>query len=123
MPQTTAGRNHLTGLAIGEALTPFNAANAYLAVGNGTTAFTASQTDLVGASKTRKAMDTGFPSRAANVVTFKSTFANAEANHSWDEVGVANASTAGVMLSRIVIALGAKSSSAAWTLTHSVTFA
>jgi len=122
MALTTSGRNHLVGLAVGEALTTFNAANAHLGVGNGVTAFAAADTDLVGASKTRKAMDATFPTRATNVLTFKATFATTEANHAWDEVGVFNAATAGVMLSRVVTALGTKTSSSSFALTHTVTF-
>jgi len=121
MPLPTVGRNHLAGLAIGEALTPFNNANAHLSVGNGVTAFAVGDTDLVGASKTRKAMDATFPTRATNVLTFKSTFITTEANHAWDEVGVHNAAAAGVMLSRVVTPLGTKTSASSWALTHVVT--
>jgi len=122
MALLTVGRNHVVGLTIGEALTPFNNANAHLAVGNGITAFAAADTDLTGATKTRKAMDATYPTRATNVLTFKSTFATTEANHAWDEVGVANAATAGVMLSRVVTPLGTKTSASSWALTHVVTF-
>jgi len=117
------GRNHLVGLAIGEALTPFNAANAHLAVGDSVVAFAATQTDLQAATnKLRKAMDSTFPTRATNVLTFKSTFITTEANFAWDEIGVFNAAAAGVMLSRVVTPLGTKTSASSFALTHTVTF-
>jgi len=122
MALTTAGRNHMLGLNLGEALTPFNNANAHIAVGNGVVAFSAADTDLGGASKARKAMDATYPTRAANVVTYRSTFATADANFSWDEEGSANAAVAGVMQTRVVSAMGVKTSSATWQLTLTVTF-
>jgi hypothetical protein len=101
--------------------TPFNAANAHLGVGNSTTAFSAAHTDLQGASKTRKIVDSA-PGLATNVMTFVATFGTGDANHAWDEVGVFNASSAGVMLCRVVQALGTKASGT-WVLTHTVTVA
>lgn len=126
MGVTTAGMNQALGLAIGEAITPFNSANAYLAVGGGTgatTAFANTQTDLQGASKTRKAMDATYPTRAGNVLTFRATFGTADANYTWDEFAVFNASTAGVMLMRNVTPLGTKTSaeSKVFTATETVT--
>lgn len=120
MGLTTVGRDRFSAAIIGDSFTAFNNANAHLGVGNGTTAFNASQTDLVGASKTRKAMDATYPSRATNVLTFRSTYGSSDGNHAWDEVGVFNAASAGDMLCRVVQALGSKSSGT-WTLTHTVT--
>ena len=113
-----------TGTA-GQALTTFNNANAALGVGNGTTAFNVSHTDLQGASKLRKAMLATFPSRAANVLTFKSNFATGEANFAWEEVGVHNSATAatGTMLSRNVATLLTKTSAVSVDLTHTLTLA
>jgi len=121
MPYTNTGRDLLATLLIGAAATPLNAANAHLAVGNGLTAFAATQPDLVGASKARKAMDATYPTQAANVLTFKSTFGTADANFAWDEWGVANASTGGILVTRKVEVLGTKTSSATWVLTATVT--
>ena len=121
MPTTTAGRN--AGVqALTGALTPlFNNANAHLGVGNSATAFSAAQTDLVGASKTRKAMDATYPTVATNVITAVSTFGTADANHAWDEVGFFNGATANTMFSRVVTALGTKTSASTWVLTYTHT--
>lgn len=102
----------------GSTYTKFNNANAYLGVGDSSTAFAAAQTDLQAASnKTRKVMDATYPTRAANVLTWRSTFATGDANFAWNERGVFNHASAGQMLSRKVVSLGTKTSSASWVLT------
>lgn len=113
-----------------QALTYFNNANAHIGVGNSTTAAAATQTDLQGASKTRKAMEATYPTHtdgtgaASNAqIVFRSVFATGDANYAWEEWGVFNASTAGRMLNRKVEALGTKTSSAAWTLTVTLSIA
>lgn len=106
----------------GSSYTKFNNANAHLGAGSGNTAFSATHTDLQGASKTRKAMDATYPSRSANVVTYKSTFATGDANYAWEEIGVFNASSGSEMMSRHVASLGTKTSSASWVLTLTQTW-
>lgn len=125
---TTAGANQLLGLGIGEALTSFANANANVGVGGGagaTTAFAISQTDLQGASKTRKACDATYPSRAAGVLTSRASFASGDANYVWDEASLHNAPSGGVMLHRVVSAAfftkNAGITSAVLTLTLTVT--
>jgi len=120
--QTITGELIADALIGGGTYTAFNNANAYLGVGNGTTAHNAAQTDLQGASKTRKAMDATYPSRSTNVATFRSTFGTTDANHAWDEWGVFNHASAGQMMLREVEALGTKTSSATWQLTVALTF-
>ena len=122
MALTTAGINFLSQAAIGQG-TPFNSVNARLGVGNGTTAFNAGQTDLQGTSKIRKAMDSGYPTIAAPVVTFKSTFTPDEANFAWTEWGIFNAATGGVMLNRVVESNGTKQGNQTWVLEVAITFA
>ena len=133
MALTTTGRDFIAAAIIGDdtttadqALTTFNNANAALGVGDSTTAFAVGQTDLQAATnKLRKAMLATFPSRAANVLTFKSTFTTAEANWVWNEVGVFNSATAatGTMLSRNVANLMTKTSAVSVDLTHTLTLA
>ena len=122
MALTTAGVNFLAQAAIGQG-TFFNAANARLGVGNGTTAFAVGQTDLQGSSKFRKGMDAGYPNISAPTVTFKTTFAQSEANFAWAEWGVFNAATGGVMLNRVVESNGTKQSNQTWVLEVAITFA
>jgi hypothetical protein len=108
---------------IAAAATPFNNANSYIGVGDSTTAFAVSQTDLVAATnKLRKAMDSTYPQGASNVITWRSTFATGDANYAWQEWGVFNASSSGTMLNRKVESLGTKTSAQTWQFTVTLTF-
>jgi hypothetical protein len=108
---------------VGAAVTAFNNANAYIGVGDSTTAFAVGQTDLVAATnKTRKAMDATYPSGASNVITFRSTFATGDANYAWQEWGVFNAASSGTMLNRKVESLGTKTNTQTWQFTVTLTF-
>lgn len=121
MPLTTAGRDFIAAAIIGESVTPFNNANARIGVGDGTTAFSTAQTDLQGTNKYRKGMDSGYPQRSANVLTFQSTFSGSEANFSWQEWGVFNAASAGTMLCRVVENNGTKLSDQTWVFQVQIT--
>lgn len=121
MPLTNAYRDFLAQATIGETVTPFNNANANLGVGDGTSAFSATQTDLQGTNKVRKGMDAGYPTRNVNQLTFRSTFGGADANFAWNEWGVFNAASGGTMMNRKVESLGTKASGATWILTVTIT--
>ena len=121
MALTTAGLQFLVQAITGQGQF-FNAANARLGVGNGTTAFSASQTDLRGASKLRKPMDEGYPVVNANEITFKSTFGTEDANFAWTEWGVFNASSGGVMLNRVLESNGTKQDNQTWILEVTISF-
>ena len=117
MPLTNAGRDFIAS-AVGESVTLFNNANAHLGVGDSSTAFAASQTDLQAASnKVREAMDATYPQRSGNVVTYRATFESADANFAWAEFGVFNAAAAATMLNRKVSAQGTKTAGQEWELT------
>lgn len=118
----TAGITALLNLLIGAGGTAFNNANAYLGVGDSTTAAAIGQTDLQAATnKFRKAMDATYPQVSGNVVTFRSTYATGEANFSIQEQATFNASTAGTMLNRKVTDLGTKTSASTLQLTMTIT--
>lgn len=121
---TTVGIQRVLDLMIGAGGTSFANANAYLGVGDSTTAATVGQTDLVaGTNKLRKAMDATYPSRSGTVVTFRSTFGTADANYAWNEWAIFNASAAGTMLNRKVESLGTKASGNTWVLSVSISLA
>jgi len=124
MALTNAGAIEIAKCAINDSPTYLNASNAYLGVGDSSTAFSASQTDLQAASnKLRKGMEPSYPTRSAGAVTFRSLFGTSEANFPWQEWGTFNASTSGVMWQRKVESLGTKTSSQSWQLTATETFA
>ena len=121
MALTNAYRDLVASLTTGTG-TAFTNATSYIGVGDSTTAFANTQTDLQAATnKLRKAMDATYPQVAANVITFRSTFATTDANFAWQEWGVFNASSAGTMLNRKVESLGTKTSAQSWQMTVTVT--
>jgi hypothetical protein len=117
-------------LVAGGTVTAFNNANAYIGVGDSSTAAAAAQTDLQAATnKHREAMDATYPqhtdgtgSGAASII-FKATFESGDAEFAWNEWGIFNASTSGRMLNRKVQAFGTKPASTAWSLTVTITLA
>lgn len=121
MALTNAGRDQIAATLVGEVASPFDNSNAYLGVGNGSGAFAATQTDLLGASKLRKGMEAGYPQRAGNVLTHRAVFGTSEANFAWEEWGLFNASSGGTMLNRKAETLGTKTSAQSWQITTTLT--
>lgn len=101
----------------------YSNANAYLGVGDSTTAEAATQTALQAASnKTYKAMSASYPQRSAQTVTWRAVFGSADANYAWQEFTVVNASTdTGKNLNRKVSNQGTKASGQTWTLDLAIT--
>jgi len=123
MALTNAGRNFIAAAIMNDSTpTFFDNTNSYLGVGDGTTAFNATQTDLIaGTNKLRDAMEATYPSLSTNVITFRSLYSTAQANFDWEEWGVFNASSSGTMLCRKVETLGTKTSAQSWQLTATIT--
>lgn len=117
------GITALLNLLTGETETAFNNANAYLGVGESTTAAAASQTGLQGVSVTYKAMEASYPSISGQTVTFRSVFGSDDANNAWQEFSVANGnSDSADNLNRKVSDQGTKASGQTWTLDLAITF-
>ncbi len=102
--------------------TLYNNANARLGVGSDATAAAATQTDLLDASPTWKAMDATYPQRSNQTAEWRATFGSAEANKAWEEYAVDNGSSAHKLLNRKVESKGTKSSGETWTLSLQVSF-
>ena len=125
------GASALWQRLIGTGVTAFDNSNAYIGVGDSSTAAAATQTDLQAVTnKQREAMDATYPqhtdgtSSSSNAqITFKSTFETGDANFTWSEWGIFNASTSGRMLNRKVFSGGTKTSSDTWSLTITITLA
>lgn len=125
MALTTAGATLIAQMVRGASTTDFNAANAYIGVGDSSTAFAIGQTDLQAATnKARIAMDSGYPSGASNVLTYQATASTSVANFEWVEIGLFNASSGGTMLGRKVESpsLGTKTNTQSWTIQLTATF-
>lgn len=84
------GVNAMWKLIAGLGGTPFNTANSYIGVGDGTTAASGEQTGLQGASKLYKAVDPTYPQINAQTITYRATYGPDEAAYSWDEFTIAN---------------------------------
>ena len=109
----------------GNALTYFNNGNARICVGTASTAEADTQTTLTGL--VGKAMDATYPQHTdstgtagSKTITFRSTFASADANQAWNEWGIDNGTR---MLNRKVAANGTKASGQTWQFTVTVALA
>lgn len=101
----------------------------YIGVGNNSTAFVDTQTDLQASSgatnQIRKVMDSGYPKLkdgTKNVVQCQTTFQKTEANFEWREWGIFNAQSNGVMLNRVVQNNSTKLNNQVWVLAIELTF-
>lgn len=112
----------LFNLLAGETETAFDNSNAYLGVGDSSTAAADTQTGLqASTNKLYKAMDVSYPvvgAAADKKVTFRATFGSSDANFAWEEWTVANGnSDSADNLNRKVESLGTKGSGSSWQLT------
>jgi hypothetical protein len=104
--------------------TAFSNANAYLGVGDSSTAESAAHTGLQASSnKAYVGMESGYPSRSGQTVTWRAVFGSAVANFAWNEFTVANGnSDSADNLNRKVSSQGTKASGQTWTLDLAITF-
>jgi hypothetical protein len=115
-----SGIDEMWDLMVGDSANHFNNATAQIGVGDSSTAASASQTDLQAATnKTYKGMESGYPTSTSQKATFKASFGDSEANYTWNEWVVKQA-TSGKCLNRKVESLGTKASGT-WTLEVSIT--
>lgn len=117
------GIGELLDLLTGVGGTPFNNANAYIGVGDSTTAAAATQTGLQAATnKAYKGMAANYPSRTNQTVTFRAVFTGTDANHAWQEFSIANGnSDTAKNLNRKVSDQGTKASGQTWTVDLTIT--
>ncbi len=121
-----AGAARIEDLLIGVAVQAYNNTNCRIGTGNSSTAAQATDTDLNAAagSSNRQfmVMDSTFPSRSSQTITFRSTFTSALGNYAWQEWGIDNGTANGttvvaVFLNHKVTSLGTKVSGASWQFT------
>lgn len=91
----------------------------HMAVGSGTTAASASQTDLVSILGSREALDS--TSASSNTITYVSSFEAGEGTGAVTEAGIFNASSSGTMLCRTVFAVVNKDADDTMSITWSIT--
>jgi hypothetical protein len=114
------GINEMWDLIVGDSANHFNNTSARIGVGDSNTAASPSQTDLqASTNKTYKGMESGYPTSTSQKATFKSSFGASDANYTWNEWVVKQATSA-KCLNRKVESLGTKSGGT-WTLEVSIT--
>lgn len=124
MASTDKGVIAAASLFVGDGLiAAYNASNARVGVGDSSTAFAASQTDLQAATnKFRKLVDSA-PVRSNNSVDFTASYALAEANYAWNEIALFNSASGDHMATRRTLSgFGTKTSSEQWVVTLTVVF-
>lgn len=110
----TAGANLMWTLLSGGSGTVYNASNARIAVGSGTTAAAASDTTLQTQHTGGRQQVTGAPVIATNTITYQASFGTSVANGEWREIGLVNHASAGVLFNRLVTNMGTKTNQATW---------
>lgn len=120
-----------TGASPAGASAAYNNAQARIGVGDSSTAYAASQTDLQAATnKYLQGMDATFPSVSAQTVTYRITVGGANANFTWNEIVADNCNgsnststtrSGGATMSRAVSSMGTKGSGSTWIPTYTVT--
>lgn len=103
--------------------TKWDNTNARLGVGDSNTGESATQTGLQAATnKLWKAMDVGYPQRSSQTLEWRATFGSGDANFSWQEFTVVNASDdTGANLNRKCADKGTKTSGESWILSLKMT--
>lgn len=120
----TAGVTRLWQLIAGVSAVHLDSSTTRLAVGDSSTAPTATDTDLLGTNKFRKLVS-GAPVISGKQITYSAQFETGEANFAWLEVGVGwAASGVDTLVSRSAITspgLGTKVNTAVWVLNWTLT--
>jgi hypothetical protein len=91
----------------------------HMAIGDGTTAAAAGDTDLESILGSREALDSTTPS--TNTIVYVSSFEAGEGTGAVTEAGIFNASTAGTMLCRTVFSVVNKGADDTMTITWTIT--
>jgi hypothetical protein len=91
----------------------------HMAVGSGTTAAAAGQTDLVSILGSREALDS--TSASSNTITFVSSFEAGEGTGAITESGIFNASSGGTMCARVTFPAVNKQADDTMSITHTIT--
>lgn len=128
MPLLRTGRNIIAALLNGEAVTPLlTGTGACMFVGSGSAAHDSLDNHLKGAS-VAATMESAYPARAVNALSYRGIYTTGVANFAWMEWGIKNStgtatSTAAnvFMLQRMVEDLGTKTNTAQWQLTATLT--
>lgn len=123
MPLVQVGRDRIAGLITGAETCHWGTSSATIWVASSTAAHAGSSTwlDSAGVGTT---IESGYPTRSANVLQYRSVYSTDKANFPWEQwlINSASASSSGVPLQLAAQqALGTKTSAQSWQLTACVT--
>lgn len=123
MPLVQVGRDRIAGLITGAETCHWGTSSATVWVASSTAAHTGATTWL-GSAGVGTTIESGFPSRSANVLQYRSVYSTAQANFQWEcwLINSASASSSGVPLQVAAQqALGVKANTQSWQLTACIT--
>lgn len=117
----TAGATLVLNRLAGISATAIDATTGRIAVGNGSTAVSAGQTALQGASTYRQVFD-AVPTVTGNQLQAVATVVAGTATFTWEEAGLANAASGATLINRFLTpTFGAKGAGTQWILTVTIT--
>lgn len=104
------GAEEMLKLITGTGGTQYSNANAYIYVGDSSTAEQASQSGvLASTNKAGAKMDSGYPTVEGRQAVFRASFGDSQANFAWREISITNGSGASsIAMNRKVASLGTK---------------
>lgn len=112
----------LTILGSSASGTKYDNTNAYLIVGTGVGAATATDTEATFTAGVVQGMEAGYPTYGTSqAITWKASYDGDTANQAWQEFGVLNAATGGDLLNRKVSDQGTKTTGQVWDLELQIT--
>ena len=116
----TAGATLVLNRLHGISATAADATNGRIAVGDGSTAVSAGQTDLQGSNKYRQVFDST-PVVSGNQSQVVATVAAGNATFTWNEAGIANSASGATLVNRFLQSFGAKGAGTQWIITITLT--
>lgn len=123
MPLIQVARDRIAGLITGAETCHWGSSGAAVFVASSTAAHSGTSTWL-GSAAIGTTNESGYPTRALNVLQFRGIYSTAQANFQWESwlINTATASGSGVPLNVAAQqALGTKTSAQSWQLTACVT--
>ena len=115
------GITEMWNIIIGDSADTYAEANAEIGVGDDDTAAAAAQDDLISVTAEWVAMDAGYPTVAAQTVTFSGTFIDGAGEYDWNECAVRNGAVAPILMNRVVAAKGTKAAGEEWVARLAIT--
>ena len=117
----TAGATYVLNRLVSDSGTKIDGTTGRIAVGDGSTATSAGQTDLQGTNKYRQVFD-ATPTVSGNQLQAVATVIAGNGTFTWQEMGIANSSSGATLINRFLTpTFGAKGAGTQWIVTATIT--